>query len=139
MSITHTSPREQALERENALMLDKIRQQETSLEKHRELMLKHLTTIDPLRAELAQLKATVTRLEGEAGVMRLLLQLALGVIENCYPDDSTEAELMMDLQNKIVAAVKGPTIKQSLQVDLNPQCTCLINQLGPHYCEVHAA
>ena len=49
------------------------------------------------------------RLQGEAGVMRQLLRIALGIIENCYPDDSTEAEMMQDLESQIKAVLKAST------------------------------
>ncbi len=50
---------------------------------------------------------TTKQLQGEAKVMRDLLRIALGVIENCYPDDSTEAEFMEDLQDKIKAVLEA--------------------------------
>lgn len=60
-----------------------------------------------LKCEAALEAATeIQRLQGEAKVLRDLLNLALGVIETVEPEDAGETEMMMDLQNQIMAAVR---------------------------------
>lgn len=87
-----------------------------------------------LAKELAEAPATITRLQGEAGVLRELLVIALSVIGTLEPEEASECVMLMELQNQITAAVTPPGKKS-----YGPQCTCLGSQLGPHYCEVHAA
>ncbi len=56
-------------------------------------------------AENCLFRDEIARLQGEAKVLRNLLSSSLGVIENCYPDDSTEADMLEELQNAIREAL----------------------------------
>ncbi len=49
----------------------------------------------------------LTKLKGEAKVLRDLLGLALGVVDSAEAEDSEEAEMLMQLYNKINAALRG--------------------------------
>jgi hypothetical protein len=50
---------------------------------------------------------TITRLQGEAGVMRELLRLAHGVIDTIEPEDCYESEKLIALLNEIQAVLKA--------------------------------
>ncbi|PRZ56624.1 hypothetical protein BX589_101274 [Paraburkholderia fungorum] len=52
-------------------------------------------------------------------------KLRAGGYEHLFMTDGT-----IDMYGIAIAAAPQP---------LGPVCTCLTNQLGPHYCEVHAA
>lgn len=58
-------------------------------------------------AEREKVSEELIRLRGEAGVLIGLLQAALQVIETVDGDDTEECNRLMELQNKIVYAIRA--------------------------------
>lgn len=58
-------------------------------------------------AEREKVSEELIRLRGEAGVLIGLLQAALQVIETVDGDDAEECNQLMELQNKIVYAIRA--------------------------------
>lgn len=61
---------------------------------------------------------TITRLQGEAKVMLILLALALDVLDTIDPDSATEHELLEELTDAIEAVLKARPIANKSAVDL---------------------
>ena len=60
-----------------------------------------------VKAEREKVSEELIRLRGEAGVLIGLLQAALQVIETVDGDDAEECNRLMELQNKIVYAIRA--------------------------------
>lgn len=60
-----------------------------------------------VKAEREKTSEELIRLRGEAGVLIGLLQAALQVIETIDGDDVEECQQLMELQNKIVYAIRA--------------------------------
>lgn len=60
-----------------------------------------------VKAERENVSEELIRLRGEAGVLICLLQAALQIIETVDGDDAEECNLLMELQNKIVYAIRA--------------------------------
>ncbi len=61
----------------------------------------------PASVQQADQSDELTKLKGEAKVLRDLLGLTLGVVDSAEAENSEEAEMLMQLYNKINAALRG--------------------------------